>query len=156
MDEQGVCVACGLPSEASADTQPNGADAIHVAPMALAEPTIATPTAPRRKGKGKGDPASTNPSTGAFCGRCGSAVDLQSDYCGICGTPLNDAALTRMRQVRLHGAQALSRLVDADAADTLPPLSTPRAISPMRWIAMVFVGIVLIGIALGVLILHLR
>jgi uncharacterized OB-fold protein len=52
----------------------------------------------------RNDPASTNPSTGHFCGRCGSAVGAHDDYCGICGNPQNEAALVRMRQARSQAA----------------------------------------------------
>lgn len=94
-----TCRTCGAVSHSHEDTAPRSA-VQHTMPAATTpEPT----PAPARRGSRPhrtDDPASTNPGSGVFCGRCGSAVDVRSDFCGICGNPLNDAALGRMRHDR--------------------------------------------------------
>ncbi|MBA3826158.1 MAG: zinc ribbon domain-containing protein [Ktedonobacterales bacterium] len=145
---------CGLPGDASANTQPNGGDVIPVVYMVRPEPTPA-PIARQSRPLRTADPAATNPGSGVFCGRCGSAVDPHSEFCGICGYPLREDAIMRLHGTR--GFPAGDPLAEADAADTLPPLGMPRASNELtRLIGVVLVGILVVGIAFGVLILHLR
>ncbi len=156
MDANGACVACGLPSDASANTQPNGADAVPIVAV-LAPARTADPGTQHAVTESDRDPAATNPGSGVFCGRCGSAVDPLSDFCGICGFPLRPAVAARQRQERLRGTGPRAPLAEADAADTLPPRRAPRAApGQARLLGALLVGVLVIGIAFGVLILHMR
>jgi RNA polymerase subunit RPABC4/transcription elongation factor Spt4 len=149
----GICNVCGQPTDASADTQPNGPDALAVATMTAPEPTPRPVTHPLHPARGN-DPAATNPGSGVFCGRCGSAVAEDGDFCGICGNPLRDAAVERIRHQRIRGASGSAALLDADAAATLPPLHAPRTLNSARWLGLVVVGALIVGLAFIMLIVQ--
>ena len=155
-DAQGICVACGLPSIANADTQPNEGKAAPVATLTTPEPTPA-PLARQSRPLRDADPAATNPGSGVFCGRCGSAVDPQSEFCGICGNPLKEETLLRMRQGRAQANDLRVTFTGVDAADTQPPGGMAHLrTNQMRLIGLLLAGVLIIGLAFGAIILHLR
>jgi hypothetical protein len=154
-DEQGICLRCG------AHTRVPDVTPARVALSTTPKPKAASPapsplvTAPHAED----DPAGTNPSSGQFCGRCGSAVDATSDYCGICGNPLNDDALQRVRAERAQAQRAavmhLTPPVARALSATGPP--RPRVVPPaILFVALSIIAAIVIGLALGVLIIHNR
>lgn len=123
-DAAGACRTCGVVAHNHADTAPRSA--VQPVPRAAAVPEP-TP-APALRGSRPlrtDDPASTNPGSGVFCGRCGSTVDVRNDFCGICGNPLNDAALGRMRRAR-GNSRGLAAPPPSRAPDA-PRVPTPTA-----------------------------
>ena len=156
-DVAGTCLSCGAKSRTPHITQPR------VSAVALATPAPLPDTTPRPHRRtsqpiAERDPAATNPGSGIFCGRCGSTVDTQSDFCGICGNPLKDVARQRLRQSRGLGAkspgQGAVALAGISAADTHP---APRQITPSRPIFFILLGItaaIILSVALAVLVLH--
>lgn len=191
-DAAGTCLGCGAKAEAAygstsgeiavalavdPDSPPMPAQAYFVAaapnadetlvlpePVAITQPKPATlparsPSTPLTER----DPAATNPGSGVFCGRCGSAVDAQGDYCGICGNPLKEAAMQRLRQSRGLGTKATAQAapfgnpVRASAAppETRPPMAATSAPHPARFLLILGLMAALIAsVAVGVLVLH--
>jgi ribosomal protein L37E len=154
----GICTTCGARNTPTRSVTTD---------LAVPEP----PPIPARPGKpahDDSDPAATNPSSGFFCGRCGSAIDPKSDYCGICGNPLNEAAMQRAHlmprnSVLLVGSpaalvpegQSLKGDERDDPNDTAPRRG--KLISRLVLIACIIGGVAIIGLALAALIaMHAR
>ena len=156
-DTAGTCLSCGTKSPTPHVTQP------HAVAVATAVPTPLPDTTPRTHRRTSQpihdkDPAATNPGSGIFCGRCGSTVDTQSDFCGICGNPLKDAARQRLRQSRALGAKSPAQMAVAlaaiSAADTHPARGQNARTRPIRLIILGITAAIILSVALAVLVLH--
>ncbi len=105
------------------------------------------------------DPAGTNPSSGQFCGRCGSAVDAGNDFCGICGNPLKDDALQRMRAERVHGQRPAVVSLTPPVARAISATQRPRrgkVPAATIFVLLSLIAAILIGLAVGMLLIHHR
>ncbi len=159
-DEQGICRNCGASDQPSNETTPGAlvaATSSAAVPILLApEPTPPPEQTPARRFSvpaSRTDPAATNPSSGHFCGRCGSAVDAKSDFCGICGNPLKDEALQRLResrQVSLRPSVVSASLGHITPAGTLPQRKAAARSRIFIICSMILAAV--IGVALGVLV----
>jgi hypothetical protein len=158
-DSDGICLACGTRNASLNGTQPK-------TPIPVASPAAMTAPEPTPEPLRAGsrplhaDPAATNPGSGVFCGHCGSAVDPQSDYCGICGYPLRAGAAQRAHQSQ---AQHLPPMMPtamtparADVSSSAAPFAPPRIPPSARWvlISSVVVALLVIGIMFGLLVVH--
>ena len=129
-----LCPSCGTRQPITAEAIDN--ELVSVAVIDYSDPsdTLAPePTAEVvvRRGSepiGKDDPSATNPSSGHFCGRCGSVVNTEDEFCGICGNPLTPASLERTRSLPLHSGTLRKPLNDIQpfAFDTQPSVKTYR------------------------------
>lgn len=97
LDAAGVCRQCGAPNYAG--------------PVAVGDRA-----AQRAQPRPAADPAATNPGSGLFCGRCGSAIAGPAEFCGICGQPLGAVA---------HPARAASAPPAPPVAETAPAAAEP-------------------------------
>jgi hypothetical protein len=180
-DANGVCLHCGasaasdtvprapkrddptpvpvLPAGETSDAAAMPAVELPRTPPRIRVPSVALPVegdvpVPMRLSvplKSSVDPAATHPGSGVFCGRCGSAVDSRSNFCGICGNPLKDAALQQVLRER-----GLSRPLGTVHAAPDDSLGNPNATQPSslrtffsRLIAII-VAIVLVALVVGV------
>ena len=154
-DATGVCLGCGAKAD-EVSMLPEPVATTLPKPTSTSARVPSTPLTER-------DPAATNPGSGVFCGRCGSAVDAHGDFCGICGNPLKEVARQRLRQSRGLGTKAATQAAhvghparaSASLADTRPPGAAATAAHPTRILLILGLMAALIAsVALGVLVLH--
>jgi uncharacterized OB-fold protein len=156
-DEHGICLSCGAANQPAHEA--NFGALVAATPAAAEAPVAVAPelTPPPRRFSvpaSVADPAATNPSSGHFCGRCGSAVDAKNDFCGICGNPLKDEALQRVRESRLVSLRpsVVSTSLGHITANGTRPRRKPRSSMATRiFIICSLIAAVVIGVALGVL-----
>lgn len=180
-DEQGICLSCGAHNRLP-DATPVRVARVTIAPEPLSPPVpasasppadqathapaatpvataVATPSLLITEPHATDDPAGTNPSSGQFCGRCGSAVDAGNDFCGICGSPLKDEALQRMRAERAQVQRAAVASLTPPVARAHSATHLPRrraAPSAAIFVLLSLIAAILVGLALGLLIIYHR